>query len=149
MKTWVIVRVILLILAFFQGVFSSQVSAPPEGGTTTLLLSVFGFGVFGMLFVVGIQRINPRSAPIWRYPSWFINPFLLSEPLQFFHLGGYFFLVIGAGSVLRQLFLGQDLGLSILFMPAFGAGILSGVYACTFVYRGKMQRLTHHSSGTR
>ena len=140
MNTWLIVRLALVALSVLQGALSSQVSAPPEGVSLSLLAVIVGFGIVGMLFVVGIQRINPRSASTWRYPSWSINPFLLREPLQFFHLGGFFFIAAGVGSAVRMLALGQTPQLSALFLPAFGVGILGGVYACTVVYRGKMAR---------
>lgn len=103
-----------------------------------LLFVVFGFGIIGMLFVVGVQRLNPRPAPTWRYPNWSVNPFSLREPLQFFHLGGFFLLAGGAGGALGQLLRGHPLGVANLFLPAFGAGILSGVYVCILVYCRKM-----------
>lgn len=138
MKTWAIVRTALVIFAFLQVALRSQVPAPPEGVSLSGLAGIFCVGAFGILFVVGIQRINPLSAPTWRYPRWSVNPFLLREPLQFFHLAGFFFLAAGAGTLLRQFILGPQVELSVFFVPVFGSGILCGVYACTIVYRGKM-----------
>ena len=138
MNLWTTVRVALLAVGFLQGALSSHVLGPSEGVTAFLLVVVFAFGLVGVLFVVGVQRINPWSAPKWRYPSWSINPFLLREPLQFFHFAGFFFIAGGVGNALRQLFLGQELQLSSLFLPAVGIGAIAGVYACTFAYRGKM-----------
>ncbi len=139
MRLWLAVRIALVGLSFLQGALSSQSFAPPQGVSLSLLAAIFVFGIVGMLFVVGIQRVTPRSAPVWRYPRWSINPFLLREPLQFFHLGGFFFIATGAGNALRLLFLAQPITASALFLPAFGAGALAGVYACTVVYRGKME----------
>ena len=138
MKTWAIVRGALLAAAFLQGALGNQVLAPAEGVSVPLLFLVFGFGIIGMLFVVGVQRLNPRSAQSWRYPNWSVNPFSLREPLQFFHLGGFFFLACGGGGTLGQLLRGEQLGLANLFLPAFGAGLLGGVYVCTLVFRSKM-----------
>ena len=126
MKPWLIVRLVLVTLGFVQGGLSPEVPAPPHMASS-LLLVAFGFGVLGMLFVVGIQRINPRSAAQWRYPSWAINPFLFSEPLQFFHVASFFFISGGAGACLRKLALGQELDLSLLFLPTLGVGTLAGV----------------------
>lgn len=140
MNIWATVRAGLIAAGFVLASVTNAAAAPREGVTLTILAAVFSFGMVAMLFVIGMQRINPRSAPTWRYPSWTVNPFSLQEPLQFFHLGGFFFLATGAGAALYQLLHGQELGLANLFLPAFGAGILVGVYACTFAYRGKMER---------
>jgi len=140
MNTWLIVRVALVALSLVQGALTNEVIAPLEGVSASLLLAIFAFGVVGMLFVVGIQRVNHRSAAVWRYPSWSICPFLLREPLQFFHFGGFFLIAAGVGGALRMLVLGQSLLLSLLFIPTYGVGILAGVYVCTVVYRSKMER---------
>ncbi|MDM4769972.1 hypothetical protein [Solimonas sp. SE-A11] len=141
MKIGFIVRLSVVALSFAQGALTSQLVAPAEGVSASMLVVVFLFGIVSMLFVVGMQRINPRSASVWRYPNWDINPFLLNEPLQFFHLGGYSFIAVGVGSALRLLVLGQAIPVSVMFAPAAGAGVLAGVYACTIVYRGKMERV--------
>jgi hypothetical protein len=138
MKTWFIVRLALVAASFLQGAFIDLPLALSEDVSAQSLLFIFGFGILGMLFVVGFQRFNPRSAPTWRYPSWHINPFLLREPLQFFHLGAFIMFAVVAGDALRSVILGQPLQLSLLLPLVFGAGILVGVYACTFVFRSKM-----------
>ncbi len=140
MRFWLYVRLALIALSFLQGALSSEIVAPPEGVSVLLLIDVFLFDIVAMLFLIGMQRINPRSAPVWRYPRWSINPFFMSEPLQFFHLGGFFFIAVGVGSALRLFLGGRTIPLTVLFAPAIGAGVLAGVYACTAVYRGKMER---------
>ena len=138
MKTWAIVRIALVATGVIQGALSDRVAAPADGVSIPLLFVVLGFGIFAMLFLVGVQRLNPRNAPAWRYPSWSLSPFSLRAPLQFFHLCGYFFLASGLGGALGQVVHGQPLGLATLFLPAFGAGLLVGVYLCTAVFRSKM-----------
>jgi hypothetical protein len=138
MKTWLYVRFALVALSFLQGALLEMSLPHPEDVSVRSLLLVLGFGILGMIFVIGVQCLNPRSAPMWRYPSWHINPFLLREPLQFFHLGSFVMFSVVAGSVLRAVGQGQPLQLSVLLPLVFGAGILVGVYVCTFVFRGKM-----------
>jgi hypothetical protein len=138
MKTWLYFRLAVVALSFLQGAFLEMSLPPSEDVSVRSLLLVLGFGMLGMLFVIGIQRFNPRSAPTWRYPSWHINPFLLREPLQFFHWGSFIMFSDVAGSVLRAVILGQALKLSILLPLMFGVGVLVGVYVCTFVFRNKM-----------
>ena len=140
MNSWKIVRLVLVALSAIASTFSNQSIAPPEEVSTSVLLAVFSFGIASMLFIIGIQRVNPRSAATWRYPSWSINPFLLQEPLQFFHLASFTFIAVGVGSALRIFVLGESLDLSALFAPTLGAGILCGVYACTLLYSSKMTK---------
>ena len=138
MKAWLYVRSALVALSFFQGAFLDMSLPDPVDVSVRSLSMIFGFGILGMVFVIGVQRFNPRSAPTWRYPSWHINPVLLGEPLQFFHLGSFVMFSVVAGSVLRAVVQGQVLQLSLLLPLVLGAGTLVGVYVCTFVFRSKM-----------
>jgi hypothetical protein len=138
MKTWFIVRLTLVAVSFLEGAFLDLPLAPSEEVSRQSLVFIFGFGVVGMLFIIGLQRFNPRSAPTWRYPSWYINPFLLREPLQFFHLGAFIMFAVVAGGALRAVVSGQQLQFPLLLPLVFGISVLVGVYACTFVFRGKM-----------
>jgi hypothetical protein len=88
-------------LSFIQGVFwtpslfgdaAGRGEASIQWGPVLLFFLLL---ILALLFVVGIQFFNPRSASAWRHPSWKINPFLLSEPLQPFHLLGFIFLARG------------------------------------------------------
>ena len=102
--------------------------------------AAFAFGVVGMLFIIGIQAFNPRSDAIWSHPRWELNPFTMRQPLQFFHFGGYFFLAAGVGALLRSVFVsGTPLAEPVAF-TFWGAGILAGVWTCTWAFRRKMQR---------
>lgn len=142
MKTWPILRVILILAALLQGLLLDGVAPPPEDSPLPILGVIFIFGVVGMLFVVGIQAFNPRSASVWRYPSWSINPFLLKEPLQFFHFGGYYFLALGVGVLVRHLVTSHTVGPDSFFLLSLALGILAGVWACTIVFRRKMSHGT-------
>jgi hypothetical protein len=138
MNRWFALRIALVVTAFVQALLSGRTPIPDENISFPWLLGLLLFGIFGMLFVVGIQRINPRTAKRWRYPSWSANPFQLREPLQFFHMGGSFFLASGVGVFLSQVLAGKPITASSLMFLAIGAGVLCGVRACTWVYRGKM-----------
>ncbi len=102
--------------------------------------AVFAFGVIGMLFVVGIQAFNSRSDTVWFYPRWELNPFSVRQPLQMFHLGGYFMLAGGAGALLRSLFVGGTPLEEPILLTFWGAGILAGVWCCTRAFGHKMER---------
>lgn len=112
---------------------------PPEDAPHLSALELFIFGILGLLFVVDIQRLNPLSAQVWRYPRWDINPFLFSEPLQFFHLAGYAALAGAFGTILHEIFVTGRLGQNSRIEFVIGSGLLAGVYACTFIFRRKME----------
>jgi hypothetical protein len=133
---WLWVRVGIVILGVAQGFFAHDWPLPRVSVWT--LSAVLVFGAVGMLFVVGVQVKNPRSAEVWRYPQWSINPFLLTEPLQFFHLGSFAMIAMGLGMAVRDMAQGAPLGLQHMLLPTFGLSTLIGVFACTRVYHNKM-----------
>ena len=138
MTPWAYLRLAIVAASFVGGAFGASRLSDQGVPTFQSLLFIFAGGIFGMLFVIGIQRMNPRSAAAWRYPSWLVNPFTMREPLQFFHLGGYFFLASGVGSLLRWYFVRTTPLFEPLLFTAWGCGVLIGVRLCTIVFRGKM-----------
>lgn len=141
MQNWTIIRVVLIGAAFLISAFGGQDQSESEQIPAVFLLIVLVVGVIGLPFIMGIQRVNPWSAKVWRYPTWSANPFQLREPLQFFHFGGYFMLATGIGPLLNQLAMGLPLHSSSSSMPVvFGAGLLIGVQICTRLYKSKMAR---------
>lgn len=135
---WTIIRATFFAAAFLSSALISRTPAPTDDTPMPFLIAAFVFGIVGLLFVVGMQRINPLSAKLWRYPKWSINPFQMREPLQFFHFGGYFMLASGAGTVLHEIFFGPAFQTSDCLPIVFGLGILCGVRACIVVYQNKM-----------
>ena len=135
---WTVIRIIFIAAAFLSSTFITQAQPQTEDAPIAILIAAFLFGIVGLLFVVGMQRINPLSAKLWRYPKWSINPFQMREPLQFFHFGGYFMLASGAGIALNRIFWGPALHASDCLPLVFGFGILCGVRACTIIYQNKM-----------
>lgn len=92
-----------------------------------------------ILFVVGLQAANPLSAPVWRRPSWSLNPFQPKEPLQFFHLGAFHSMagwVVGLAAAVFRGPAGVPLALSLI---SIGCGIWLGVRLCMIVFKRKMQ----------
>jgi uncharacterized membrane protein len=66
LNVWVMSRAaVLLIGALGANSFVPGPQSPFAGGSVTLLLLFFGFGVIAMVFVVGVQAVNPHSAAVW------------------------------------------------------------------------------------
>jgi hypothetical protein len=132
-----LVSTLFLYGALFAPMAFEQTTSAEAWARWQMLGVLFGFGIVGLLFVVGIQVLNPRSAPKWRYPSWSINPFLMAEPLQPFHLIGYGMLAQGVGTIINGAVRGSLSADGVLF-ATFGAGVIAGVHVCALVYRHKM-----------
>lgn len=137
MKNWTWVRVVLVLAGVFgAGTFLPGPTSPFAGGSLMLLVQLFLFGVIGMLFVVGIQAVNPRSDATWQRPAWNLNPFNLKQPLQLFHLAAFHFIAAGiAAVVLAQV--RRIVGLEPFVPLAIGGGCLTGVWLCVLIFRRK------------
>jgi len=64
-NVWLIVRAAVVLLGTLgANSFIPGPQSPFAGGSITLLLVFFAFGVIATVFVVGFQAINPRSAAV-------------------------------------------------------------------------------------
>jgi len=139
MNVWSFVRVGLVL---FVAVASFFVPLQPQAEppiTWLALAAIFVFCPLGLLFVLGIQTINPWSAKVWRRPSWTLNPFNFREPLQFFHLGAYVCLTQGVVTLARVAYSTIPFYVEALLPLVMGLGILVGVQIATAVFRSKVQ----------
>ena len=137
---WCYIRIAAVAAAFLGGVLGHGRSLITGYTDAQMAAATFAFGAVAMLFVIGLQAFNSRSAPVWTYPSWRVSPFTMKEPLQFFHLGGYFFLASGVGGLIH---VALDRTLPVtepLIFTSTGAGVLCGVWLCCRVFRRKMAR---------
>lgn len=73
--------------------FSGNQSVPPIGWIG--LSVIFFFSILSIPFVLAFQLNNPRSYKIWRKPRWDSNPFNFRNPVDFFHLAGCGFIIMG------------------------------------------------------
>jgi hypothetical protein len=134
---WLITRIAVVMTgALSAQSFVPGPASPFAGGSILLLLVFFGFGVIAMLFVVGLQAFNSRSAVLWIKPDWRLNPFSLKQPLQFFHMMGFYFIVSGIAASTLTLLMHLS-GLEPFIPIALGAGTLFGVKCCIVLFRWK------------
>jgi hypothetical protein len=99
-RKWFWVRVAIIVVAALQGVALTSPRVIARSNIDWLACGVLLLACpFALLAVISLQALNPMSAPIWRRPSWGINPFLVTEPLQFFHLASFCFMAAGAGGM--------------------------------------------------
>lgn len=140
MRVWLIVRW-ALITASAVGAFFVPLgpqASPPIGWSA--LLAIFAFCPIGLLFVLGLQVINPRSAKAWLHPSWHLNPFNFRQPLQFFHLGAYVCLAQALVVLVRLVVSQTSFYIEALVPLAMAAGVLLGLKLVMLVFRAKIER---------
>ena len=139
MRVWLIVRWVIIVTSAIGAFFVplGPQATPPMGWGS--LLAILVFCPVGLVFILGIQIINPRSAKIWLRPSWQLNPFNFQQPLQFFHLGVYVCLA-QAFVVLARLAVSQvSFYVEALVPLAMAAGIFIGLQFVVFVFGAKIE----------
>lgn len=139
MRVWLILRWALIAasaaITFFVPL-APQASPPIGWGS---LLAVFAFCPIGLLFVLGLQVINPRSAKAWARPSWRINPFNFRQPLQFFHLGAYVCLAQALVVLVRLAASQTSFYVEALVPLAMAAGVFLGIELVMLVFRARIE----------
>jgi hypothetical protein len=103
------------------------------------LLAILAFCPVGLLLVLGLQVINPRSARLWLRPSWQLNPFNFRQPLQFFHLAAYVCWGQALGVLARLADSPVSFYVEALVPVAMAIGILLGLQLDTLVFRAKIE----------
>jgi hypothetical protein len=98
---------------------------------------IFVFTILALLFVVGMQVVNPLSAKVWHKPDWNRNPFNLKDPIQFFHLAAYIMFAQGAVVLSRLLFSNIPFYLESLVPLVIGAGVLIGIKLAMHLFKVK------------
>ena len=98
---------------------------------------VFAFGIVAMLFVIGIQAVNPLSAKVWLKPAWLANPFSLRQPCQSFHLVAWYFMASGLGAFVARVLSHRPVNADVPVLFAFGLGFRVGLFLVEFAFRWK------------
>jgi hypothetical protein len=127
-RRWLFARLGLCLVGLVQPAFALD-SLPDNFSKPSWLffVEVWAMTTVAILFVVGFQKINPRMDIPWESPSWTRCPFVLKHPLQFFHLGAWYFMSVGIGSLIFGLMKTPTNWFWELPMSS-GAGVWTGVW---------------------
>lgn len=142
MKTnkWLLVRLGLIVAATVlyatRGPVTSHAEPPID---VSALVIGFIFGIIGLQFVLAIQFVNKKSDMCWEYPSWNENPFQMKQPIQFFHLGAWLFIISSLVSVIQTWLKKPSFILDALMPLVIGVGLLIGVHLSRVLYRKKFR----------
>lgn len=139
---WTIVRALVLVCCAISG-WRGLGEAVPVPGSVLAVAAIWG-AIMTRYWIVqeytSIRRVEP-----WMLPSWFLNPFQLSQPFQFFQLAGFGLLALGFSQALHREVDGRSLhpaGWPVEALAgAFGIGILLGIHWATRAYRSRFQRI--------
>ena len=108
---------------------------------------VLFLGVVGMLFVIGIQAVNPWSAKVWSRPSWSENPLSMRQPCQFFHLCAWFMAASGVAGAVTDVIVNHTLHPEYAVIAASGFGIRIGVSLAVVTFSWKFAVDRGHPPG--
>jgi hypothetical protein len=131
---WLYARIALLFV-FFTASFVNGITlgfAPPTMPPLSALIGLPLCFVFPALSL-GFQLRRFRKNNLWSAPDWRENPFRRSEPLQFYHFGGYFFIAVGVGTAIGAAMSGHFMSVwpALCLVSgmtlSFGLGILLAV----------------------
>lgn len=149
--TWYRIRIALIVAAFATTLFA-RLFVPFEQIEEMKLFSPFQFVVMGVvaligvllmplmvLFVVGIQAVNPASDPKWALPTHQSNPFRLSNPLLGFHFAAFVFLACGIALIFSSLWNGWFAIAEGVFTIVGAIMMLIGIRLCVRVFKHKIR----------
>ena len=136
MNVWVLVRLAVVAFAAASSFLMPLHAQAPIDWTALLVILISS--PIGLLLVLGLQTVNPRSAKVWHRPSWRLNPFNFHEPLQFFHLGAYVCLAQGLALLARLAVSSVPFYVESLVPLAMSVGVLVGLQLAMLLYRSKM-----------
>ena len=143
---WLKIRVVLILFVFLGGLATTKQGVydlPTAPGwmlgmmvamevLSCLLLPLL------LLLVAGVQAKSSLTGKRWTQPTHRDNPFLLANPLSFFHFFGFTVIGGGAGSLISSLWLGPFVAVQSLVVCFGGAMILVGVRLSMRVYNSKL-----------
>ncbi len=139
LNKWFWVRVAITAIGGLSGLsITSPSNVESSNVDWPAALLIFLFSIVGLLIVLAVQALNPRSAKVWREPSWEVNPFLFAEPLQFSHCAAYYFLATGTVACATLLYRGTTGAPLAVSLLAVGAGVRIAVRLSAFLFKGKM-----------
>ena len=142
MSKWKLLRLGLILFVALSSFFvplGPQAKPQIDWGALALIFLLIPVA---LVFMIGIQAINPMSAKVWRKPNWNLNPINFKDPVQFFHLGAYVMLAQGIVTLCRILFAKVPFYPEALLPAAMGVGMLLGIQIVMLTFRKKYSEHT-------
>lgn len=139
-KKWLWVRVGVVALGGLSGIeMTSPDTVAKSSVNWRACAVVLGAVPLMLLAVIAFQAFISRSASTWKRPSWYINPFLINEPLQFFHLAAFAFIAGGVVGIATLPFRSVSVAPLAVWLLSIGVGAWLGVQLSMKVCHKKME----------
>jgi len=146
MKKFIYLRLLIIFIGGSQAVYkvSSQdgfVKSYSEPAITWKILPLFFiFSIIGTLFVISLQKSNPRTKKQWTKPSWHSNPFNFGNPVDFFHLAGIFFVITGVVDICSNYIKFGQINMEGFIALITGTGVLVALKLVEIFYKEKFSK---------
>jgi len=136
-KIWLFVRVVFMIIGAIQGVHASIPEISWWVGVLITSLAGLFLGPVSMISIMALQSVNPMSAERWYKPSWYLNPFRLRDPIQFFHFATWYATVFFIAAIMRNALLGRTVMVFAFMVSMTCIGAFIGLSLCQRIFRNK------------
>ena len=107
------------------------------------LISIFLFGVFGVMIILKIQRRVAKKR--LQAPSWYSNPFSIYQPFQIYHMGSLALMVIGSTHIIMAFIKYGILSDNGVLMSLIGIGTRIGIGLAASGLRSDYEESSRHS----
>ena len=141
------IRIFLLLIsslfAGWQGFSIKNLDAAVGESTSISMFDILFFLIatpIAVLVVIGAQTKNRYSDTFWDKPSWFNNPFNPKQPIQFFHMAAWLFLISGVNLILGSLIGFGKISYHGIFVSLVGCGAWLGVKASQLLFKSKFNK---------
>lgn len=139
---WLYIRLVLISASVLLSIAGGPLHAHAQPPITLSMLAIpFIFGIIFLQFVSVIRFFDKSSEKYWTRPSWHQNPFNFSQPLQFFHFGGWWMLMTSIPTAVLTLSQVNQYILDSLMPVFFGLGIIIGTQLSTLVFKSKFENV--------
>jgi hypothetical protein len=137
---WLYIRLVLIFSSVLLSIAGGPLHAHAKPPITLSMLAIpFIFGIVSLQFVSVIRYFDKSSEKCWTRPSWHRNPFNFSQPLQFFHFGGWWMLMTSLPTAVLTLFQVNQYTLDSLMPLFFGLGMIVGTHLSILFFKSNFE----------
>ncbi|HWG11056.1 MAG TPA: hypothetical protein VN693_06120 [Rhodanobacteraceae bacterium] len=138
-KFWLFVRLVILVATACSAPYLynlGHADFDKYGVSIKSILLLAGFCVFGIVFVIFIQYLNPYSADKWQKPSLFSNFYDYRQPIQIFHFEAWMLGVLALSMAIYTVLIGSH-SMAFLFFLTIAIGTYLGTRLSMWLFKDK------------
>jgi hypothetical protein len=124
-RLWLLLKIAILSIGFFQGFFPSGVPDPESSRASASILLILALGSCLGVFSISALLIAPKQK-VFAKPSWLLPPFTIANPLFVFDFCAYYMVIAGVGVIVGSHIQDRSSWLAGMLI-AIGIGLFIGV----------------------